>query len=74
MGGRELFRVIVCAAMWAGLLIVALITLNSANGETANGSDLSAVQVIQVYAEGLFYAVTIIGLGIGLYIASRAGE
>ena len=34
----------------------------------------SSVQVIQVYAEACFFAIVAIGIGIAIYIGSRAGE
>lgn len=52
------------------LTIIGLITVTAATGT----SDASAVQIIQVYAEGLFYAVIVIGIGVGIYVGTRAND
>jgi hypothetical protein len=57
------------------LVVIAFITLRAIAGATdALGREPSAVQIIQVYAEGCFYAITAIGIGIAVYIASHAGD
>jgi hypothetical protein len=36
--------------------------------------ELSAIQVIQIYTEGCFYIVGVIGMAIGAYVASRCSS
>ena len=52
------------------LVLIGLLTIVNANSDV----NASAPQVIQAYAEGLFYATVIIGIGIAIYIGTRADE
>ena len=47
--------------------MVAANTVSDINGHP----DASAVQVIQLYAEGLFYGLVAVGIGIAVYIFTR---
>jgi hypothetical protein len=63
---RVVIGLIVCTALaliWTGTQA----TIKSA-------SDASAIQITQVYAEGIFHAVVTIGLGIMGYVVTRAGQ
>lgn len=57
----------------AGLLIIILVlTEVQAGGKTSTGADPSAIQLAQVYVQGAFYAITVIGIAIAVYILTRA--
>jgi hypothetical protein len=74
---RPVARTVTAVTMAALLLALAWITVGRADDPVlAEGSRVvrqppSAVQVLQVYGEGAFWAVVIIGLGLSAYIASR---
>ena len=63
----RVIRVIAGAALTLALIVVAANTVSDINGHP----DASAVQVIQLYAEGFFYGLVAVGIGIAVYIFTR---
>jgi hypothetical protein len=63
----RVIRVIVGLVLAGALIIVAASTVSDIN----NHPDASAVQVTQIYAEGLFYGLVAVGIGIAMYILTR---
>lgn len=64
-------RLFVGGAVTLTLLAVFIVTVQRIGSESPQGQEISAVQAIQVYAEGCFYAITAIGIAICAYIATR---
>jgi hypothetical protein len=56
--------------MSVALALIALMTV----GTVAGAGDASAPQLIQAYTEGLFYAAIVIGVGLAVYIGTRADD
>jgi len=60
------------AAWGMGILLGLVGLMTIAN--VGSAEDASAPQVIQIYTEGLFMAVIVIGIGIAIYIGSRSKD
>lgn len=74
IGWRAPVRIITGALVGVLLVVIAIVTAAAAGGTTATGDEPSAIQIIQVYAEGCFWAITVIGIGIGAYIGTRTND
>ena len=71
MTARWWLRTLAAWLLGVALVVTSAYTLNAIYRADR---ELSAVQVIQVYAEGVFLALTLIGLALAVYIGTRAGE
>ncbi len=68
-------RVVVGILAIIALAAIALVTLwHLGHASEEIGAQPSAIQVIQIYAEGVFWSVTVIGMAVAVYIVSRVGD
>ena len=70
MSARNTLRFLAGIGSFFALIVVVVVAVGDVNN--AIEADASAVQVIQLYTEYVFYAVIGIGVAIAMYVFSRA--
>jgi len=74
LSNRGWLRVLFAVLGALGLTVIAFATASNADDERALDEDASAIRLAQIYTEGAFYAVLVVGGVLSGYVLTRAGE